>query len=56
MLLYYSYQLLGACVGCSSSSITLKQGVENMLKYYIPEVKSVLKLESEGEKEEKLVY
>jgi Fe-S cluster biogenesis protein NfuA len=34
-------ELHGACKGCPSSSITLKQGIENMLKYYIPEVKSV---------------
>ena len=33
--------LSGACSGCASSSITLKLGVENMLKHYIPEVKSV---------------
>lgn len=28
----------GACSGCPSSSMTLKSGIENMLKYYIPEV------------------
>lgn len=31
----------GACSGCASSAATLKQGIENMLKHYIPEVKSV---------------
>ncbi|MDZ4375406.1 MAG: NifU family protein [Phenylobacterium sp.] len=31
----------GACSGCPSSSATLKQGVENMLKHYVPEVTSV---------------
>jgi Fe-S cluster biogenesis protein NfuA len=31
-------KLRGACAGCPSSSITLKQGVESMLKHYIPEV------------------
>tara|TARA_B100000886_G_scaffold121951_2_gene82135 strand:- start:3885 stop:4274 length:390 start_codon:yes stop_codon:yes gene_type:complete len=31
----------GACSGCASSSITLKLGVENMLKHYIPEVNAV---------------
>ena len=31
----------GACAGCPSSSFTLKQGIENMLKAYIPEVTSV---------------
>ena len=34
-------ELHGACQGCPSSTITLKQGIENMLKHYIPEVKSV---------------
>ena len=34
-------KLHGACQGCPSSTITLKQGIENMLKHYIPEVKSV---------------
>lgn len=33
--------LQGACSGCPSSSATLKAGVENMLKHYIPEVKEV---------------
>lgn len=28
----------GACAGCPSSSATLKAGVENMLKHYVPEV------------------
>lgn len=31
----------GACAGCPSSSMTLKQGIENMLKAYIPEVTAV---------------
>lgn len=34
-------RLAGSCVGCPSSSVTLKQGVEQMLRYYIPEVESV---------------
>ncbi len=34
-------QLHGACSGCPSSTVTLKDGIENMLKYYIPEVVSV---------------
>ncbi len=33
--------LHGACAGCPSSSATLKAGVENMLRHYIPEVKEV---------------
>ena len=36
-----SVQLVGSCVGCPSSTITLKNGVENMLRHYIPEVKRV---------------
>ena len=40
-------QLAGACQGCPSSSITLKNGVENMLKHYIPEVKGVEEIEDE---------
>ena len=31
----------GACAGCPSSTITLKRGVENTLKHYIPEVTEV---------------
>ena len=33
--------LSGGCSGCASSSITLKAGVENMLKHYVPEVTAV---------------
>lgn len=31
----------GSCSGCPSSTVTLKSGIENMLRYYIPEVKEV---------------
>lgn len=31
----------GACAGCPSSSATLKQGIEGLLKYYVPEVTEV---------------
>jgi Fe-S cluster biogenesis protein NfuA len=34
-------ELQGACSGCPSSTITLKDGIENMLKHYIPEVEEV---------------
>lgn len=34
-------EMHGACSGCPSSTITLKNGIENMLKHYIPEVESV---------------
>ena len=33
-----SVLLQGSCSGCASSTITLKMGVENMLKHYVPEV------------------
>jgi Fe-S cluster biogenesis protein NfuA len=33
--------LKGACVGCPMSALTLKQGVERLIKQKIPEVKSV---------------
>ena len=31
----------GACAGCPSSSATLKQGIESLLKHYVPEVQEV---------------
>ncbi|WP_375359052.1 NifU family protein [Candidatus Tisiphia endosymbiont of Neophilaenus lineatus] len=34
-------ELRGACQGCPSSAITLKNGIESMLKHFIPEVESV---------------
>ena len=34
-------QLQGSCSGCPSSTMTLKQGVENLLCHYIPEIKQV---------------
>ena len=34
-------EMQGACSGCPSSTATLKSGIENMLKYYIPEVQEV---------------
>ena len=35
----------GACSGCASSTVTLKLGVENMLKHYIPEIMEVREVE-----------
>ncbi len=37
--------LKGACAGCPSSTATLKQGIENLLKHYFPEVKEVKAVE-----------
>ena len=34
-------KMQGACAGCPSSTMTLKSGIENMLKHYVPEVVSV---------------
>ena len=36
----------GACSGCPSSSATLKHGIENMLRHYVPEVVSVEQVEA----------
>jgi len=38
---YLLLELGGACSGCAGSTMTLKMGVENMLKHYIPEIKEV---------------
>ncbi len=38
----------GACSGCASSAYTLQQGIEGMLKYYLPEVKSVEGVDDEN--------
>ena len=35
-------QLQGSCSGCPSSTLTLKQGVQNLLCHYLPEVKEVI--------------
>ena len=37
----------GACSGCGSSTQTLKMGIENLLSYHIPEVKSVEGMDDE---------
>ncbi len=42
-ILYVRMQ--GACSGCPSSSSTLKSGIENMLRHYVPEVLEVRALE-----------
>ena len=38
---YAQMLLSGSCSGCASSSATLKMGVENMLRHYVPEVRGV---------------
>lgn len=44
-----SLRLKGSCRGCSSSSVTLKSGIERMLQHYIPEVQSVEQVLDEEE-------
>ena len=34
-------ELRGSCAGCPSSTMTLKNGIENMLRHFIPEVNAV---------------
>jgi Fe-S cluster biogenesis protein NfuA len=43
-------ELHGACSGCPSSTATLKNGIESMLKHYIPEVIDVQAINGEGSK------
>ena len=42
-------QMKGSCAGCPSSSVTLKNGIENMLKHYVAEVESVEAIEEPPE-------
>ncbi|CEP08605.1 hypothetical protein [Parasitella parasitica] len=42
-------KLKGSCRGCDSSTITLKNGIENMLMHYIPEVQGVEQIIDENE-------
>ena len=37
-------ELQGSCSGCPSSTMTLKQGVQNLLCHYLPEVKEVVEV------------
>ena len=37
-------EMQGSCSGCPSSTMTLKQAVENLLKHYIPEISEVITL------------
>jgi|TARA_B100001094_G_scaffold268108_1_gene271676 NFU1 iron-sulfur cluster scaffold homolog, mitochondrial len=38
-------KLQGSCAGCPSSTMTLKQGVQNLLCHYLPEVKEVISIQ-----------
>ena len=37
-----TFEMQGSCSGCPSSTMTLKRGVENLLKHYVPEVTEVI--------------
>lgn len=45
-------RLMGACRSCDSSSVTLKNGIESMMKHYIEEVETVEQIEDEIEEDE----
>jgi Fe-S cluster biogenesis protein NfuA len=45
-------KLSGSCSGCAVSAITLKNGVENLLKLYIPEVKAIVGKDDEQAEEQ----
>ncbi|KAM7408705.1 hypothetical protein PAMA_002432 [Pampus argenteus] len=40
-------KLVGSCTGCPSSTVTLKNGIQNMMQFYIPEVDTVEQVEDE---------
>lgn len=40
-------KLVGSCTGCPSSTVTLKNGIQNMLQFYIPEVDNVEQVTTE---------
>jgi len=46
ILIYFK----GSCTSCPSSIVTLKNGVQNMLQFYIPEVVSVEQIFDEADK------
>lgn len=41
-------EMYGSCSGCPSSGITLKNGIENMLKHFVPEIERVADINEEG--------
>ncbi|KHJ96058.1 NifU-like protein [Oesophagostomum dentatum] len=42
-------KLKGSCTGCPSSSVTLKAGIQNMLQFYVPEVKNVIEVTDDSD-------
>ncbi|KAF6023899.1 hypothetical protein EB796_017786 [Bugula neritina] len=49
-------KMQGACTGCPSSSVTLKAGVQNMMQFYIPEVKMVEQVQDEEDELSQSVF
>ncbi|XP_042624584.1 NFU1 iron-sulfur cluster scaffold homolog, mitochondrial-like isoform X2 [Cyprinus carpio] len=49
-------KLVGSCTGCPSSTVTLKNGIQNMLQFYIPEVDMVEQVEDEVDDINKKVF
>jgi len=45
-------ELAGSCVGCPSSSVTLTNGVENMLMHYVEEVRGIENVTPAGDEDE----
>lgn len=43
-------KMQGSCTNCPSSTVTLKNGVQNMMQFYIPEVLAVEQIEDEADK------
>lgn len=43
-------KMQGSCTNCPSSAVTLRNGVQNMMKFYIPEVLGVIQVEDETDK------
>jgi hypothetical protein len=48
--------LVGACASCPSSIVTLKSGVENMMKFYIPEITEVEQVTTEAQQKSEDVF
>lgn len=49
-------KLQGSCSSCPSSIVTLKNGIQNMLQFYIPEVVSVEQVKDEADKVTEKVF
>ncbi|XP_013882130.1 NFU1 iron-sulfur cluster scaffold homolog, mitochondrial [Austrofundulus limnaeus] len=49
-------KLVGSCTGCPSSTVTLKNGIQNMMQFYIPEVDKVEQVEDEVDEISSMVF